>query len=122
MKTYLQTLITGPSELLHAFLSRREELMRGQPSQLWEMRRHAHRAYLVNVSRDIGVQEAWFTDEEGNRQALGRIRPGERAEMRSLRDSTNTVTSGKLEWRVRSMLLPGRSIWRSVNIHNCPIH
>ncbi|AIT62273.1 hypothetical protein [Corynebacterium doosanense] len=100
------------SNVLSTFTSRREELLRGDASELWAIERHAKRVYLRNVSRDIEVQEAWLTDDDGTRQAFGRVRPGERVEVRSYRHRPDETVSGVVEWRVRSMVFPPRSIKR----------
>lgn len=104
------------SNALSAFTSRREELLRGDVADLWEIERHSKRVYLRNASDDIEVQEAWFTDAGGTRQAFGRVRPGERVEVRSYRHHPEEAVAGLVEWRVRSMLIPGRSIERSEKI------
>lgn len=116
MPNVLQTLTSGVGELTGAFHARREELMRGRVHQLWEIQREYDRVYLRNVSRDISVQEAWFTDGQGLRQSLGRVRPGERTELRAYRDRAAEPVTGRVDWRVRSMILPGRSISRSEKI------
>lgn len=111
----------GASEIGSAFHSRREELMRGGVDKLWSLTTVEGRVFLSNVSRDIEVQEAWFTGTDGRRQALGPIRPGEHSEIRALRGrDVNRVISGTLEWRVRSMLLPWVSIRRRDDIAITP--
>lgn len=111
----------GAGELGSAFTSRREELMRGDVDKLWTLTAAPGRVFLSNVSRDIWVQEAWFTDASGQRQALGPIRPGEHSEIRALRSiGPQERVTGRVEWRVRSMLLPWRSIHRSGQIDLVP--
>lgn len=120
MRNLLSTVTSGVGEMAGAFTSRREELMRGKIHQLWAVRREGSRVFLVNVSRDIGVQEAWFTTPDGQRQALGRVRPGARAEVRAYRRRADETVDGTVEWRVRSMLIPGRSIERTESIYWVP--
>lgn len=120
MRNLLNTITSGVGEMAGAFTSRREELMRGKLHQLWAVHREGSRVFLVNVSRDIGVQEAWFTTSDGHRQALGRVRPGARAEVRAYRRRADETVEGTLEWRVRSMILPGRSIEREESMSWAP--
>lgn len=108
------------SGMAGAFASRRHELMKGGVDKLWEIQRAPKRVFLHNISRDINVQEAWFTTDGGDRQALGRVRPGERTEIRAFRRRSGEPISGRLEWRVRSMLIPARSIWRSEKLQDQP--
>ncbi|MDR7329229.1 hypothetical protein [Corynebacterium guangdongense] len=104
-----------------SFHSRREELMRGGADTLWALTAADERVFLTNISRDIEVQEAWFTGTDGRRQALGPIRPGEHSEIRALRgrDTARTIT-GTVDWRVRSMLLPWVSIHRHEDVALTP--
>lgn len=118
MSGFFHTINSGIAEMIGAFTARRGELMSGSVDKLWEIRRETKRVYLCNVSRDISVQEAWFTTDDGRRQALGRVRPGERSEIRAYRNDSGADIAGKLEWKVRSMLLPGRSIARSEPIQD----
>lgn len=108
----------GVADIGKVYTKRREELMRGPATALWGLRREDERVYLHNVSRDVDTQEAWFIDANGNRQALGPVRTGEVSEIRALRGTeAGTEVSATVEWRVRSMILPWRSIWRKETFH-----
>ncbi len=104
-----------------SFRSRRTQLMHGSVTDLWALTVADERVFLTNTSRDIEVQEAWFTGTDGRRQALGPIRPGEHSEIRALRgrDTDRTIT-GTVDWRVRSMVLPWVSIHRHEDIALTP--
>lgn len=118
MTRIIQTMISGAEEAASSFIARREVLMRGGIDTLWSTIHVGERVFLHNISPDINAQEAWFEHTDGNRQALGRIRSGERSEIRNFRNSPDADISGTVQWKVRSLLLPWRSIWRSATVQN----
>lgn len=118
MSGFFTTITSGVGELSGAFTARRRELMHGGVDTLFEVQRDRKRVFLRNISRDISVQDAWFTTDDGHRQALGRIRPGERSEIRAYRNQPGAEVSGKVDWKVRSMIVPGRSITRSESLRD----
>lgn len=118
MSGFFRTITSGVGELTGAFGARRRELMHGGVDKLFEIQRDTKRVYLRNISRDVSVQDAWFTTDDGQRQALGRVRPGERSEIRAYRNHPDAAVSGKVDWKVRSMILPGRSITRSETLRD----
>ena len=86
MAGFIDTITSGVGELTGAFTARRRELMHGGVDKLFEIQRDAKRVFLRNVSRDISVQDAWFTTDDGQRQALPRRRRRGQAALAFLED------------------------------------